>query len=87
MVDDPQNCMLENCTRHAEIMLEVGDQIIYLCRPHFSQLVSRMMKAAERRGSISPRSLRVEKLGDGKVKISIKRVKSRSAGEGSRSVD
>ncbi len=76
MVDDPQNCMMENCTRHAEIMLEVGGQVIYLCRPHFSQLVSRMEKAAERRGSISPRSLKIEKLNDGKIRVRIARARA-----------
>ncbi|MEZ0345515.1 MAG: hypothetical protein ABWK01_03110 [Infirmifilum sp.] len=78
MADDPQNCMLEGCVRPAEIMLEVGGQVLYLCRLHFSQLVSRMERAAERRGSISPRSLKVEKLNDGKVKISIRRSKRSS---------
>jgi len=75
MADDSQNCMLEGCTRQAEIILEVGGQAIYLCRPHFTQLVARMARAAVRRGSISAKSIKVEKVGDGKVKLSIKRVR------------
>ncbi len=79
MTDDPQNCMIEECTRQAELVLEVGENLIYLCRPHFTQLIARMSRVAERRGSVSLRSLKVERIGNGKVKLVIKRTKKHSS--------
>jgi len=44
-----------------------------LCRGHFSQLVRRMARVAETRGSVSLGSLKIEKAGEGKVKLLIRR--------------
>lgn len=44
-----------------------------LCREHFSQLVRRMARVAETRGKVSLSSLKVERAGESKVRLLIRR--------------
>ncbi len=75
-MSDHATCMYEGCNRPSEVILELGKSQIWLCREHFNQLAYRMLRAAERRGTVSLKDLRVVETGNGKIRILIKRVKS-----------
>lgn len=79
MVDQVENCMIEGCTRSPSIAIELSGKVIYLCSSHFTQLVSRMARAAERRGLVSTRSLKVERINEKKVRVTIKRRRVRGS--------
>ncbi len=67
--------MYVGCEKPSQIILELSGKQVWLCREHFSQLAYRMVRAAEKRGSISLRDLYVVEAGEGKIRILIKRKK------------
>jgi len=73
VINDALTCMWENCQRQPEIILETGKLSLALCREHFTNVVKRLAKAAETRGSITPGALKVEKLPGGKVRLTVRR--------------
>lgn len=56
-----------------EVILELQGRQLVLCRVHFSQLVRRMARVAETRGRVSLSTLKIEKTGNDKVKLLIRR--------------
>ncbi|GEM_PF-1268886 len=72
-MSDHAICMYDKCSRPSQVIIETGKMQIWLCREHFSQLAYRMARAAENRGSVSLRDLRVVEAGDGKIRIFIRR--------------
>ncbi|MFZ8854753.1 MAG: hypothetical protein ACO2OQ_01145 [Thermofilaceae archaeon] len=66
-------CMWESCENASEVIIDLQGRQLMLCREHFSQLVRRMARVAETRGKVSPSSLKVEKAGEGKVRLLIRR--------------
>lgn len=65
--------MWEGCEKVSEVIVDLQGRQLVLCRGHFSQLVRRMARVAETRGSVSLGSLKIEKAGEGKVKLLIRR--------------
>jgi hypothetical protein len=65
--------MWESCENASEVIIDLQGRQLMLCREHFSQLVRRMARVAETRGKVSPSSLKVEKAGEGKVRLLIRR--------------
>jgi hypothetical protein len=65
--------MWESCENASEVIIDLQGRQLMLCREHFSQLVRRMARVAETRGKISLSSLKVEKAGEGKVRLLIRR--------------
>jgi hypothetical protein len=70
-------CMLENCSSHADIIVELKGQQLLLCRTHFKSLVARLSRVAERGGLASLSRIKVVKAGDGKVRVLVKRSRSK----------
>lgn len=73
MISDVQTCMWENCSHQPDIILETGRLSLALCREHFATIVKRLARAAETRGSITSRALKIEKLPDSRVRLTIRR--------------
>jgi hypothetical protein len=65
--------MWESCENASEVIIDLQGRQLMLCREHFSQLVRRMARVAETRDKVSPSSLKVEKAGEGKVRLLIRR--------------
>ena len=65
--------MWESCENASEVIIDLQGRQLMLCREHFSQLVRRMARVAETRGKVSLGSLKVEKAGEGKVRLLIRR--------------
>jgi hypothetical protein len=65
--------MWESCENASEVIIDLQGRQLMLCREHFSQLVRRMARVAETRGKVSLSSLKVEKAGEGKVRLLIRR--------------
>ncbi len=72
-MSDHAICMYEKCNRPSQVIIEMGKTQIWLCREHFSQLAYRMARAAENRGTVTLKDLRVVYTNDGKIRIFIKR--------------
>jgi hypothetical protein len=65
--------MWESCENASEVIIDLQGRQLMLCREHFSQLVRRMARVAETRGKVSLSSLKVERAGESKVRLLIRR--------------
>jgi hypothetical protein len=80
-MSETTQCMIQGCNSAADIIIELKGQQLVLCRTHFKGLISRLSRVAERSGAAYPSRIKLVKMEDGKVKLLIRKTRSKKKKE------